>query len=270
MDEPPVFGVDRPVVGMVHLPPLPGAPGFDGDREAIRDRAHADATALEAGGVDGVIVENFGDVPFYPDDVPDHVVAEFTAVAATVADAVDVPVGVNVLRNDATAALGIAAAVGGAFVRVNVHMGARVSDQGILEGTAHETLRLRERLATSVRIFADVDVKHSSPLAAGDAGRSPVAELVERGLADAVIVSGQATGEATGTEDVAATVEAIAELSEAVPVFVGSGVTVESVHRYVDVADGVIVGTALKEDGKTSNPVDRERVEALVAAAERE
>ncbi|MFC6765782.1 BtpA/SgcQ family protein, partial [Natrinema soli] len=104
-----LFDADRPVIGMVHLPALPGAPGFDGDREAIRTRALEDARRLEAGGIDGIILENFGDTPFYPEDVPKHVVAEMTAIATPLVDAVDVPVGINVLRNDAAAALSVAA-----------------------------------------------------------------------------------------------------------------------------------------------------------------
>ena len=148
MDTTAVFGVERPVVGMVHLPALPGAPGYDDakGREAVHAAARRDANRLDAGGVDALIVENFGDAPFYPDSVPRHVVSELTALVGTVQAATDRPVGVNVLRNDGAAAVAVAAAAGGAFVRVNVHVGARVTDQGILEGRAHETTRLRERI----------------------------------------------------------------------------------------------------------------------------
>ncbi len=118
-----------PVFGMIHLPALPGAPAFNGDRTAIRERALTDARRLEAGGVDAVILENFGDAPFYPESVPAHVVAEMTTVAAAVADTVDVPLGLNVLRNDAAAALSVAAAVGADCIRVNVHVGTAATDQ---------------------------------------------------------------------------------------------------------------------------------------------
>lgn len=125
----------QPIIGMVHLDPLPGAPRFDGDRAAIHQRALEDARALEAGDIDGVIVENFGDAPFHPEDVPAHVVAEMTSLIGAVADEIDAPVGVNVLRNDAEAALSIAAATGASFIRINVHTGARRTDQEI--GRAH-------------------------------------------------------------------------------------------------------------------------------------
>jgi membrane complex biogenesis BtpA family protein len=262
-----VFGVDQPVVGMVHLAPLPGSPRFAGDRDLIYNRAVYDAEALEAGGVDGVVVENFGDAPFYPDDVPKHVVAEMTTAVSAVVDAVDLPVGVNVLRNDAEAALSVAAATGADFVRVNVHTGARVTDQGVVEGDAHETMRLRDRLDADVRVLADVDVKHSAPL--GGEGFDPevVAETVERGLADGVVVSGTGTGHAVDTDRLAAVAKRSADLDVGAPVFVGSGVTVETVGELFDVADGAIVGTALKRSGRTTNPVDEARVRELVAAA---
>jgi membrane complex biogenesis BtpA family protein len=266
MDTATRFDTDSPLVGMVHLPPLPGAPDYAGDRERIRERAVADAEALAAGGVDGLIVENYGDTPFYPESVPAHVVAEMTAAVRAVREAVEIPVGVNVLRNDAGAALSVAAAAGGAFVRVNVHTGAAVTDQGVIEGQAHETVRLREEIDADVAILADVAVKHAASL--GDRSpRTQVADAIERGHADGIVVSGPATGEATPDDAVEAAVAARDAVDPSVPVFVGSGVTVETVGETLARADGAIVGTALKRDGETTAPVDRDRVERLVAAA---
>lgn len=262
------FEADAPVVGMVHLPPLPGSPGFDGDRETIRERALADARRLEAGGVDAVLLENFGDAPFYPEDVPKHVVADLASIATDLTGVVEVPVGINVLRNDATAALSVAAAAGASFVRVNVHVGTAATDQGVLEGRAHETLRLRERLAADVAILADVHVKHATPVGDRDLGRV-AHETVERGRADGVIVSGPGTGTGTAREDVTRVAAAVADCERSGPVFVGSGVTSETVGDLLAAgADGVIVGTALKRDGETTNPVSRERVRAIVDAVD--
>jgi hypothetical protein len=258
--------LDSPaVVGMVHLEPLPGAPGFDGDRERIRTRAVADARALSRGGVDAVMVENFGDVPFYPDAVPKHVVASMTDLVGTVADTVDCPVGVNVLRNDAEAALSVAAATGASFVRVNVHAGARVTDQGVVEGQAHETLRLRSRLGAAVDVFADVGVKHSAPLGSERPLDERVDDVATRGLADAVVVSGRGTGHAVDTDRLERAAAACARYD--VPLFVGSGVTADTVADCLAYADGVVVGTALKEDGETTNPVVESRVRDVVDAA---
>ena len=263
-----VLDAGTPLVGMVHLPALPGAPDYEGDREAIVERALTDARALEAGGMDALVVENYGNAPFYPEDVPKHVVAEMTAVVQRVVDAVEIPVGVNVLRNDADAALSVAAAAGGSFVRINVHTGAAVTDQGVIEGQAHETLRLRERLDTDVQILADVAVKHAAPLADRTI-EAEVSDAIERGQADGIVVSGAATGESTPQSTVEGVVAARDDADPESPVFVGSGVTAETVTDTLDVADGAIVGTALKEGGETTAPVDPERVERLVAAADR-
>ena len=274
MDLSATFGTDTPLIGMVHLPPLPGAPGFSGSRDDLRARALQNALTHVDGGMDGILVENFGDAPYHPDDVPKHTVAELTATARELAIAIDQPLGVNVLRNDATAALSVAAAAGGDFVRVNVHSGARVTDQGIVEGRAHDTLRLREEIDADVAVLADVAVKHSAPLT----GRSPdavgdrdldavVADTIERGLADGLVVSGPATGETTDLDHLATVLDARDDVDPDVPVLVGSGVTPETVADLLELADGAIVGTTLKVDGETRNPVDPERVAALVDIA---
>lgn len=262
------FGTDsdRPVFGMIHLNPLPGAPKFDGDRAAIGDGMLRDARRLEAAGVDGLMVENFGDAPFYADDVPKHVVASMTALVGDLRRETDLPIGVNVLRNDAEAALSIAAAAGAEFVRVNVHTSARLTDQGVVTGQAPETIRLRDRLGADVNVLADVDVKHSAPLAERPLPEE-VAELIERGHADGIVASGAGTGHETDVDHLEGVVAARDELGVDAPVFVGSGVTRATVAATLDLADGVIVGTDLKQGGETTAPVDEERARDLVAAA---
>jgi membrane complex biogenesis BtpA family protein len=260
------FGSESPLVGMVHLPPLPGSPRFAGDRKKLRGRALADAFALAESGFDALLVENFGDAPYYPDDVPKSTVAEMTAIVRELGIGVECPYGVNVLRNDAEAAVSVAAAGGGSFVRVNVHTGARVTDQGVLDGAAHETLRLRDRLDADVAILADVAVKHSAPVGERDVG-AVAKETIERGLADGLVVSGPATGEPADAEELKTVLDRRDDVDPSVPVFVGSGVTPENVAALRDIADGIIVGTALKQDGETAAPVDPDRAEAFVDAA---
>lgn len=172
----------------------------------------------------------------------------------------------NVLRNDAEAAVSVAAAADADFVRVNVHAGARLTDQGVVTGAAAETVRLREHLDADVSILADVDVKHSAQLADRPLAEE-VSELVERGWADGLVASGSGTGHATSRDHLDAVVAARDDLGVDAPVFVGSGVTRDTVAETLDVADGVIVGTALKEDGETTAPVDEQRVRELVEAA---
>jgi membrane complex biogenesis BtpA family protein len=253
------------VIGMLHLRALPGAPLFDGDVNRIRETLVRDADALAEGGVDGLMIENFGDVPFFPGRAPAHVVAQIAALAQLVRQRVpQLPLGINVLRNDGQSALAIAHAVGASYIRVNVLCGARVTDQGIIQGIAHDLLRERALLDPnrSIKIFADVDVKHSAPLARREL-HDEVEDTLARGLADALIVSGAGTGKATDPAHVAS----VKKAARGAPVFIGSGVTVETIGSYLSHCDGVIVGTALKRDGVASNDVDVARVRELVGRA---
>jgi membrane complex biogenesis BtpA family protein len=247
---------------MVHLHPLPGAARFAGNVNEVLRAAVRDAETLVAGGVDAVMIENFGDVPFYPGRVPAHVVAHMTAIAGEIRRRVKVPIGINVLRNDGCSALAVADAVGANFIRVNVLCGGRVTDQRIIQGIAHDLLRERAMLkAEHIKIFADVDVKHSAPLAPRPL-EEEIADTIERGLADAIIVSGSGTGKRTDVEKVKQAKAAAAKT----PVYVGSGVTLETIADYLRYADGFIVGTATKKSGRVDQPADIKRVRQLVAA----
>jgi membrane complex biogenesis BtpA family protein len=268
MDFASVFGTEKPIIGMIHLPPLPGAPKSDGDLESVVSRAVSDAQRLEDGGVDAIMIENFGDVPVYPDDVPKHTVASMTRITTEVAHVVDLPLGVNVLRSDAAAALSVAAAADADFLRANIHTGARVADQGIIQGKAHETMRLREQLDADVGVFADRDVKHSAPLSTDDYTAESFAAGNERGLADVIVVSGRGTGHPIDREYLNDVVAERSSFGLTAPVVVGSGVDRESVAELLAVADGAIVGTSLKRNGETAAPVDTERVADLVSRAD--
>lgn len=252
------------LLGMVHLAPLPGSPRWRGSMEAVLDAARSDAEALLDGGLDGVIVENFGDVPFLPGSAPPETVAGMTLAVAAVRDVIGraAVLGVNLLRNDARGALGVAAATGADLIRVNVHTGAMWTDQGLIQGRAWETLRERARLDARVAVAADILVKHGDPPAPVDAGPK-AAETVERGLADAVIVTGSATGRSVDPAELECVSKAVRPL---VPVLVGSGVSVATLPSLARHADGAIVGTWLKRDGKVNAPVDCHRVRELAAA----
>jgi membrane complex biogenesis BtpA family protein len=259
-----LFGTSKYVVGMVHLLPLPGSPRWAGKMDDVLERAVADAQALESGGVNGLIVENFGDVPFCKGRVEAHTVAAMTLAVTAVREAVGIPLGVNVLRNDSKSAMAIASVTGASFIRVNVHSGAMVTDQGLIEGEAYETMRYRRAMGAETKVLADVLVKHATPL--GDQSIAQAArDTAYRGLADALIVTGAGTGEATEIEDVERAKEAVPDF----PVLVGSGVHQGNVVNLLSVADGVIVGTGLKEEGIATNPVDRRRVGTLTAVVAR-
>ena len=257
-----ILGVNKAVIGMVHLRALPGSPRWAGSMEAVVQAALADARALADGGADALLVENYGDVPFTTGRVDSATVAGMAVVIGEIKRAVTLPIGVNVLRSDALSALAVAAAVGGRFVRVNVHVGAVVADQGILQSCAHDSLRYRRLLGLDISILADVQAKHGMPLAPIPLEQE-ARDCVSRGLADGLVVSGAATGEPTPMNDLKRVRGAVPH----VPLLVGSGATPETAAALLSIADGLIVGTAVKRDGILANPVDPGRVRRLVEAA---
>lgn len=253
-----VFPRALPFIGMVHLLPLPGAPRWRGSIAEVTERALTDATALQDGGVDGIIVENYFDAPFYADRVPPETVAAMSVIVAQIVRAARVPVGVNVLRNDAASALAVAAATGARFIRVNVHTGTMNTDQGALTGQAHKTTRIRAQIAPQVAIAADVFVKHATP-PAGLTIEQAAAEAWQRGLADALIVSGAATGAKTDPDR-------IRKVRAAVPdalIWVGSGMAKDNARELLRICDGAIVGSALAHDGVVGSGIDAGKVKVL-------
>ncbi|WP_297515126.1 BtpA/SgcQ family protein [Thermococcus sp.] len=250
----------KPLIGMVHLKPLPGSYLYDGNLEGVIEFAVKDAKTLEEAGFDAIMIENFGDVPF-PKTVDKVTVASFTAVAKAIRDEVSVPVGINVLRNDGIAAYSIAYAIKADFIRVNVLSGIAFTDQGIIEGIAHELAKLRKLLPSKIQVFADVHVKHAVHFFDFE---DAIRDTVERGLADAVVVSGRATGKPVDLEKLA-----LAKRISPVPVVVGSGTTYDNLPELWKHADAFIVGTWLKRNGKVENEVSPERARKLVELAEK-
>jgi uncharacterized protein len=254
-----LFRARRPVIGMVHLLPLPGSPRARALRE-IRDAALADARTLARGGVDAVLIENYGDVPFTGGTVEPQVIAVMSVLASEVRAAAALPVGINVLRNDAHSAVAVALASGASFIRVNVHVGAAETDQGHIDGKAHDTLRFRKAMGAEIAIFADVFVKHARPSDGMDL-RLAAQDTAYRGLADALLVTGSATGWAADVERLRTVKRAVPDR----PVLVASGVTPENIGEYAE-ADGFIIGSALERGGRAGNRVELKRVQAVVRA----
>jgi len=260
-----IFGVDKPIIGMVHLLPTPGSPRYlGGGIGPILRMAMEDARALKNGGADGIIVENYGDVPFKPTRVDPHTVATIALAVKEVSDAVDLPIGVNVLRNDALSAMAIAHTTGARFIRVNVYIETMVTDQGIIDACAHEVLRYRKALDADIKIFADIHVKHAAPLVPR-AIEEVAMDSVQRGMADALIITGPRTGAGIEPDDLIKVKRAAPDT----PIFAGSGVDKTNVVEILERCDGAIVGTCLKVDGVTTNPVDRRRVTELMQIVRR-
>ncbi len=259
-----VFKHPKPIIGVVHLLPLPSSARWGLSLKAVIERAEQEAVALAAGGVDAILVENFFDAPFPKDAVDPAVVSAMTLVVHHLQNLVTLPIGVNVLRNDAHSAIAIASCTGAHFIRVNVLSGVMATDQGLIEGQAHQLLRYRRELGSDVKILADVLVKHARPIGSPNLTVA-VQDTIERGLADGAILSGWATGSPPNIEDL--------ELAKAAagdtPIFVGSGANYDNVAQLLEVADGVIVASSLKRRGRRDLPIDPNRVSQFVEVARR-
>jgi len=253
------FAGNNILIGAVHLLPLPGSPGYKGSLDTVLRSAVTDAEAYVEGGMHGLIVENFGDAPFFPDNVPPHTIALMTLLAREIRAHTDLPVGINVLRNDGAAALAVACATSAAFVRVNVFCGVVATDQGILTGQAHTLVRYRDQIGTRTPVFADVHVKHGRPLTTPDIALA-AQETYRRGRADALVVTGPASGRSPAMDDLERLRQAVPEA----PLVVGSGLDPDNAADVFRSARAAIVGTWCKHKGEITAPVDPARVRRLV------
>lgn len=257
-----IFPVRKPLIGDIHLPPLPGTPRSRGESmAAIIERACRDAQAFAQGGMDGVIVENHGDIPFLkPADIGPEIVAAMAVVAAAVREACGLPMGINVLANGAVAGLAVAKASGARFIRVNQWVNAYVANEGVIDGESARALRFRRQIdAEGVAIFADVHVKHGSHAIVGDRPVNEQASDVEFADADVAIATGNRTGDAVPESEIAAV-----RGGTRLPLIAGSGVTADNAPEILGRLDGAIVGSSLKEGGVWWNAVETSRVRRLV------
>jgi membrane complex biogenesis BtpA family protein len=257
------------LIGVLHLPALAGAPGARRlhPAEALRMagmRAVEEAKALAKAGFGGLILENFGDAPFYKTAVPPETIASLAVIAAAVRESVSIPLGVNVLRNDAKAALAIAAVTGCDFIRVNVLAGVSATDQGLIEGCAAELLRERDRLGAEIAIFADARVKHARSLSADDLSVE-IEDLALRSGADGVIITGKTTGRAVERETLEAAL--LAKRLHRIPIWIGSGANSENIGELRAEGFGVIVGSDLRKGGRAGAPLDGNRMRLFISAA---
>jgi hypothetical protein len=259
------------LIGVIHLPPLAGSPRSieEGESPALALQkaglwAVKEAKLLAQAGFEAVIIENFGDTPFYKTRVPAETIASLAVIAAAVRESVSIPVGINVLRNDGNAALAIAAVTGCDLIRVNVLSGVAATDQGVIEGEAAELIRERQRLGVStLGILADVHVKHARTLSSDDIGLA-VEEVALRGMADAIIITGSTTGRSVDPE----TLRRASEVARPhdIPLLIGSGARRDNLASLLQYAQGIIVGSDLRRDGKAGAPLDAKRVREFAKA----
>jgi len=258
-----LFDKKKVIIGVVHLKPLPGSPLYEGESvESIFDTALKDTESYLNGGIDAIIVENHGDIPFSkPDDIGPETVSTMSVITNKLNEKFKkINFGVNVLANDAISAIAVAKATNSSFVRVNQYANAYIANEGIIEGMAAKITRYRKWLnAESVSIFSDVHVKHGSHSIVADRSISELAKDCEFFNADVLIATGNRTGDSAITNEVLEIKKATS-----LPVLVGSGVNEENLELYHSICDGFIVASSLKFEGIWQNPVEHERVKSFV------
>ncbi|GKX30220.1 phosphoribosylanthranilate isomerase [Vallitalea longa] len=249
-----IFGTNKPIIGMVHLKALPGTANFDGDMEKIYAAALKDAKALEAGGVNGIMVENDGDIPF-SHLLTTEQTAALAALTAVIKEHTNVPIGVDAAFCDYKSGLACAKGARADFIRLPVFVDTVVSFNGIMEACCDEALKYRKAIdATEVKILADVQVKYTHMLNS-NISLEESAVWAQACGADGVIVTGSHTGGETP-------IDAVKRVKNTVkiPVFIGSGVTTDNADEQLNIADGAIVGSSIKSDGV----IDTEKVKKLM------
>jgi membrane complex biogenesis BtpA family protein len=259
-----VFGVKKPIIGMIHLKPIPGSPHYKGESlDEVLESALQDARMLKEGGVDGLVVENAWDLPFAkPEDIGYETVAAVTYLTRYIIEESKLPVGINILANGVIPSLAVAKATGALFVRSNQWVNAYVANEGFVEGASAKALRYRSYIrGDDIKIFADVHVKHGSHAIVAD---RPLADQTRDNVffdADVLIATGSRTGDPTNLDEITGIKE-----NTDLPVIIGSGLTPENAKTLLRYCDGAIVGSSLKEDGCWWNPVEQARVERLMEA----
>jgi membrane complex biogenesis BtpA family protein len=257
-----IFGVNRALIGVIHVGGLPGTPSHDRGLPEIVETAVAEARLYASAGFHGVLIENTHDRPYLKGAVGPEIVASLAVIGQEIRRAVpSAPLGVQILAGANQSALAVALACGASFVRVEGFVFAHVADEGLIESSAAALLRYRRTIgAEGIRVFADIKKKHSAHAVTADVSLVETAKAAEFFLVDGVIVTGISTGQPTDVAEVRSVASATG-----VPVLVGSGITSANLRDY-DAADALIVGSDVKRDGLWSNPLDEARTRALARA----
>lgn len=245
------------LIGMVHLKALPGTPGNDLPMSKILEAALKDAQSLAIGGCDALLIENMADLPYLNSSVGPEIVAAMAIAVDRIAQSIDMPIGLQVLAGANCEAMAIAACAGASFIRAEAFAYAHIADEGLMNASAAHVLRLRKLLGADVKVWADVQKKHASHVITSDTSLEDLAHGFDFCGANTLIITGVSTGHAAQIDDVRRAKKA------GLPVIVGSGIDISNITQFAALADGLIVGSSIKEEGQWRRPVDPQRVMAL-------
>jgi membrane complex biogenesis BtpA family protein len=255
-----LFGIEKPVIGMIHVEPLPGVPKYSGNVKNIIDKAVNEALLYQSCGIHSLMIENMHDVPYLNKSAGPEITALMSIVLYEIKKAADLPCGIQILAGANKAALAAAHSAGADFIRAEGFVFAHIADEGFFNSDAGELLRYRKQIgAENILIFTDIKKKHSSHSITGDTGIVETAKAAEFFLSDGVIITGSATGTEPSLEEIR-----LVKQNTSIPVLAGSGITSENIDIYREYCDSFIIGSYFKKEGKWFNTVDPDRVKKLM------
>ena len=255
-----LFGINKPVVGMIHVDALPGTPKYKGDVENIINSAMKEAMIYKNSGVDAIAIENMHDIPYLKRNVGPEIISLMSIIGREVKKVSQLPCGIQILAGANKDALAAAHSAGMDFIRAEGFVFAHVADEGIMESDAGELLRYRKQIgAENILIFTDIKKKHSSHSITSDVDIVETAKAAEFFLSDGVIVTGTSTGKETDIDEL----KKVRDVVD-IPVLIGSGLTADNIEKYFPAADAFIIGSYFKRGGDWKNEVDADRVKTLL------
>lgn len=264
MKEINLLGINKPVIGMIHIDALPGTPDYSGDVKSIIKKAKKEAEIYKNAGIDILMIENMHDTPYLKRKVGPEITSLMSVIGYEIKKSFSLPCGIQILAGANKAAIAAAHSAGLDFIRAEGFVYAHVADEGIIESDAGELLRYRKMIgAENILIFTDIKKKHSSHSITSDVDIIETARTAEFFKSDGVVITGLATGKETDVEEVKLVKENVN-----IPVLIGSGLTADNIENYFSYADGFIVGSHFKKDGSWKNEIDVERVRKFMKKTE--
>ena len=255
-----LFNIHKPIIGMIHVDPLPGTPKYSGNVKAIIDKAKSEASLYRSFGINALMIENMHDAPYLNRIVGPEITSLMSIILYEIKKNYELPTGIQILAGANKNAVAAAHSARADFIRAEGFVFAHIADEGTFNSDAGELLRYKKQIgAENVLIFTDIKKKHSSHSITSDTNIVETAKAAEFFLSDGVIITGSATGKEPSLNE-------IKEVKENVniPVLAGSGITDKNVIQYLEYCDALIIGSYFKKDGIWSNPIDHERVKVFI------
>jgi membrane complex biogenesis BtpA family protein len=251
-----LFGKNKPVIGMIHIDPLPGTPKYKDSVKQIIEKSIDEAKIYLDAGIDAIAIENMHDTPYLKRNVGEEITSLMSIIGYEIKNRTQIPVGIQILAGANRQAIAAAHSAGLDFIRAEGFVFSHIADEGIFDSDAGELLRYRKSIgADNILVFTDIKKKHSSHKITEDISIVETAKAAEFFLSDGVVITGSHTGKPADIQEISSVKKQIS-----LPIIVGSGITDTNIEDYFNISDGWIIGSYFKKGGNWKNGVDSERV----------